>query len=90
VKGKNVLEFDLSERCIETAARREYQTLTGAMLDGTDQGTTVDAQIALLARFLRETDFPRLRAKEPRLAGGSNIRVTLRLSADGRMEWRIS
>jgi len=89
VIGKNLVELDISEHCIETAARKEHQKLTCAVLEGTDLGAALEARIALLDRFLRETDLRRLRAEDPRLAGGSDVRMKLRLSADGRVDWRI-
>jgi tRNA (adenine37-N6)-methyltransferase len=77
--------LDLSEHCIETAARRKHRRLADCALGG--GGEDGGQAMELLDRFLRETDFRRLRAEEPDLAGGFGVRVELRSGRDGRVRW---
>jgi hypothetical protein len=70
--------LDLSQHCIETAARREHRRLLEAILDLDHRDRALEDQLSVLNDFLRQKDFGRLRAEQPRLAGGAAVQVELR------------
>ena len=80
------VRLDLTEHCIETAARNEHRRRTALALAGDDgQGPA----LAVLHRFLAETDFRRLRAQHPDLRGGADIQVEVFSDEDGVVGWRV-
>jgi hypothetical protein len=70
--------LDLSQHCIETAARREHRRLLEAILDLDHRDRAMEDRLAVLTDFLKQADFGRLRAEQPQLAGGASVRVELR------------
>jgi hypothetical protein len=83
------LVLTLSESCIQTTARRAHRDLAEMLLSGPSPGRVVEARFDLLGRFLAATDFARLRAEHPELAGGSPCRVRLFSDGDGAVRWEV-
>ena len=81
--------LDLSDHCIETAAKREYRRLVDVAmsLEGDDQD--FEQKLTLLKDFLEKTNFRQLRAERPDLAGGSPVRVSVSRLPSGRVGWTI-
>jgi hypothetical protein len=79
--------LDLSEACIETAARRARQRLTDELLRDAPATTGAEETLALLDAFLAGTDFRRLRAGDEDLAGGRPCRVRLARGDGGAIVW---
>jgi ABC-type hemin transport system ATPase subunit len=79
--------LDLSQHCVETAARREHARLQAALLDRGYEAETA-GQLALVREFLDTVDFRKLRRDMPELAGGSPIRLQLVRQA-GRLQWNV-
>jgi len=77
----------LSSACIQTTAKRAHRELTTALLDGRAEGTSIEALLEMLERFLTTTDFAALRAEHPELARGTRYRVRLYRSNDGVVRW---
>ena len=83
--GELVLE--LRDACVETTARRAHRALVARALDGAT--AAMAAPLALLTRFLEQTDFRRLRARHPELAGDEACDVRLFRGEDGAVRWEI-
>lgn len=81
--------LDLSEHCVETAARHEHRRLRDALLQADDPDPALAARLDLLQRFLEQSDFRALRAGDPRLRGGAAVRVVVRGHGDG-LSWDVS
>jgi hypothetical protein len=81
--------LDLSDHCIETAAKREYRRLVDVAmaLEGDDQD--IEEKLTLLKEFLERTNFRQLRGERPDLAGGSPVQVSVRRFPSGRVGWII-
>jgi len=75
--------LDLSEHCVETAARSEHRRLTRKAIEQTEDAEDLAGPLDLLHAFLTGTDFQRVRTEDPRLAGGQNLQVVLRRGDDG-------
>jgi tRNA (adenine37-N6)-methyltransferase len=78
-----------SKSCIETAAKRARHELVAACLEDSESGVCIEEPIELLGHFLETTDFGKLRAQHPELAGGTECRVELRLCKDGTVRWEL-
>jgi hypothetical protein len=78
--------LNLSQQCLETAARSAFRTARDALLGGDH---SAGARLELLRELLEETDFAALRARHPRLAGGHKCRVRVERSPSGRVTWSI-
>ncbi len=78
-----------SGHCVETAARREFETLMNEYFDGKGS-LDIEAKLDLLSLFLRTADFPALRASDPRLSGVVDSRVLLIRDADAEHGYRIN
>jgi hypothetical protein len=81
--------LSLSHHCIETAARREHRRISGLMLEG-QAPEGAEADLVLLAEFLGQTDFRRLRAERPELCGGRPVSVELRRDGSRLDLWVIT
>lgn len=83
------LVLTLDESCISTTARRAHRELTAALLQGIEIGTSMEALVDLLQRFLSENDFPALRASHPELTGHNGCRVRLYRRKGGEVRWEL-
>jgi hypothetical protein len=72
--------------CIETAARRAWTELVQALVAGERDA---DAASRMLRDFLASTDFAKLRARHPELAGGRSRTVRLRRDENGGIVWEL-
>ena len=81
--------LDLTRHCIETAARREHRRLRDVLLQAAEPDGALEARLTLLQRFLEQTDFRRLRARDPRLCGGSPVRVAVRGLEGNGVGWDV-
>jgi len=86
---KQGIVLDLSDHCIETAAKREYRRLVDVamVLEGDDPN--LEERLTVLKEFLEETDFSRLRGQRPDLAGGAPVRVSVSRLPSGQVGWTI-
>ena len=84
------VDLELDHFCIQTAARREHARLLRRLLEAQDEDGVVMARVDLLAEFLAGTDFRRLRAEQPALAGGEVCRVTIARTPTGEPRWYLS
>ena len=84
--------LSVGDHCIQTTARHAYHELTTALLEEEGGDVTTDKLggfVTMLERFLSGTDFRKLRAEHPELAGGTRCLVELRLREDGRVLWEV-
>ena len=81
--------LDLTEHCIQTAAKHAYDRLLSTLLADEGPDESAEAHIRILTAFLEQTDFRALRAKHPALRGGAGIVVRLERSCSGAVEWLI-
>jgi hypothetical protein len=79
----------LGQGCIQTCARRARREIVDALLAGNANGVPIEPVIELLDLFLQTTDFRRLRAEHPQLAGEVRCRVRLSRTPDGAVRWEI-
>ena len=82
--------LELTERCVQTAARREHGRLVDRLMRSDADGGPDEERLELLADFLSATDFPRLRAERPELAGGTPVTFTLWRDEAGELCWAVS
>jgi hypothetical protein len=73
---KNTIILTLIDHCIETACRKERDRLADRLLDGVED-RVAEEQFQLLTRFIRDADFPSLRASDPRFSGEVPSKVRL-------------
>lgn len=85
---EDLLILDLSQRCIEAAARREHRRLCEMILTIPHPEPEVKEKLAVLQEFLEHTDFSRLRAERPELGGGSAVLVAISRSGCGAFQIR--
>ena len=83
------VELNLSQHCIQTAAKHEYQRLIRHLLGTPSVNSTVEFKIALLTEFLEQTDFRQLRADHPDLTGGSPVVVALSRDSADQVVWSV-
>lgn len=94
--------LDLSQHCIETAARQVQRRLLQEHLQSRSPSEESEAtaddhgqplrlrQLELVQDFIERADFGALRARHALLRGGSPaVRVTLQWGADGRAQWSL-
>ena len=81
--------LDLSEHCIETAAKREYRRLVDVAMSLEADDQDLEEKLTLLKDFLEKTDFRQLRGQRPDLAGGLPVRVSVSRLRSGRVGWTI-
>ena len=79
----------LGEGCIQTCARRARREIVDALLGSDADAVTLEPVIELLDLFLQTTDFRRLRAEHPELAGETPCRVRLYRRPDDTLGWEI-
>jgi hypothetical protein len=74
------VELHTGDHCIETAAKNEFRRLMDSYFAAPPgrQEQGIEEKLALLRDFLDTSDFPALRASDPRLSGyrESRIRIT--------------
>lgn len=68
--------------CIETAAKKEFESLMAQYFDATGNTEMIEMQIALLSDFLKTANFPKLRSSDPRLSGEIESTVVLERHGD--------
>jgi hypothetical protein len=79
----------LGEGCIQTCARRARREIVDALLAGDANEVAIETVVELLDLFLQTTDFRRLRAQHPQLAGEVPCRVRLYRTSDGAVRWEM-
>jgi hypothetical protein len=79
----------LGEGCIETCARRARREVVDALLANDANEAAIEPVVELLDLFLQTTDFRRLRAEHPQLAGEVPCRVRLYRTPDGAVRWEV-
>ncbi len=83
------LVLDLSRHCIETAAVHAYRSLVDAFVGHSGRDPNMEEKLVLVHAFLQTSDFAKLRAEHPELAGGSAIRIRLQRSNSGGVTWNV-
>lgn len=63
------IKLHLKNHCIETASKKELKRLTDTYLESTDSPDDILKMIELLQDFIKQSDFPALRAGDERLSG---------------------
>ena len=81
--------LDLSSHCIETAVRGAYRGLVDAFVGRPDHDADMEEKLVLMHDFLLTSDFAKLRAEHPVLAGGSAVRIRLQRSNAGGVTWNV-
>jgi tRNA (adenine37-N6)-methyltransferase len=79
----------LDDVCIQTRAKRVLNQMVASSLVSTSAQLPQAAPIDLLARFLEETDFGKLRSQIPQLRGGNDCLVRLFHGKDGNIQWEL-
>lgn len=79
----NTIILTLNDHCIETVCRKERDRLADRLLDGVEDRVAKE-QFQLLTRFIREADFPSLRASDPKFSGEVPSKVRLE-EKDGKI-----
>ncbi len=64
-----VLKLHLKNHCIRTAAKKYYKVLIDQYFENIGDVDEILMKIELLRDFLKESDFPRLRAENEKLSG---------------------
>jgi len=64
-----VIKLHLKNHCIETAANKQLKSLTGQYFESSGSDDEILEKIELLQEFIKESDFPGLRAGDERLSG---------------------
>ncbi len=85
------MRLHIAEHCIETAIKRRYRRIQSLFLEleESDQRFHEYAQsLQQIETFLRHTDFRKLRAERPELAGGFDLEVEL-VQGDHPSEFEI-
>ena len=80
--------LDLSFHCVQTAARKEHARLEQLLLAGRPE-LEAQERLMLLGEFLESTDFKKLRAERPELAGGTPVQLEVWRTPSGGVEWSI-
>lgn len=83
-----VSRLRLDGHCIACAVNRRAHELIEGLLNCEDEAVIQDLnrELERLTRFHQRTDFNRLRAEKPELAGSRCVDVTLREDATGRFD----
>jgi len=71
--------LDLSPFCVQTAAKRRYESLLNGYFKADGDKSVMEEQIEGLTFFLKYADFGYLRRRYPELDGGINTRIILRI-----------
>ena len=79
-----IIELDLSQHCIETEIRRQYNCAVSSLLRKKAPADTLEPIIELTQSCLEQLDFAVLRSAHRALAGGTRSRVQL-LAHDGEI-----
>jgi hypothetical protein len=85
----NIIYLDLTEHCIETAARHAHRQVTDLLMKSDSADTILEAKLVILNDLLQAENFAQLRTDHPELAGGSPIRVALQRAPSRRVSWRV-
>jgi hypothetical protein len=82
--------LDLTDHCIQTAAKHEYERVLATLLADAPQDEATEERLALLTEFLETADFRALRADHAELRDGSGEIVRLGRTPDGIIEWSVA
>jgi len=79
--------LELDQFCIETTARRPYQSLMEEVLEGEEEAPGVAETLEILREFLEQQDFPAIRTAHHELCGGYRVRVRIFRGGEGNVCW---
>ena len=74
------ITFDLTNHCIETAAKKNYERLIRRYLKKEtlpEEKAGIEDRMEILKYFLEHADFPRLRSRYPLLSGNHSHQVVI-------------
>ncbi len=77
------IQISISSHCIETAARKEYDSLMDRYFTEDDTEGLLEDRIELLREFLESSDFSSLRDSDPGLAGSVPVTVEIFRNSEG-------
>lgn len=85
------VNLDLSNHCIETAAKKEFKSLVDLMLSENQNGdeSVISEKIELLRKFLLVNNFIELRASDIRLSGTRKSEVVIFRDMNGNPALKI-
>jgi hypothetical protein len=78
-----MVNLNVKNHCIETAARMELNRLMETYFKTDDVEGELDGKIELIRDFLEKSDFPGLRSSDPRLSGEREAEVILSRNGNG-------
>jgi len=78
-----VVNLNVKNHCIETAARIELNRLMETYFRTDDVEGELDGKIELIRDFLEKSYFPGLRSSDPRLSGERESEVILSRNGNG-------
>ncbi|MBN2467540.1 MAG: hypothetical protein JXD19_05255 [Deltaproteobacteria bacterium] len=84
------INLDLRKHCVETAAKKSYQSVLALALKDDSAVETLGTELEMLKTALETFDFETLRGRHPQLSGGYDDEVVLFLGDDGRIGIRIN
>jgi hypothetical protein len=80
------VKLNVNKHCIEAAAKEFLRELVRELLNKENIAGELEKQVEILKEFLEKTEFGRVRAKFPELAGGTDMDVYLKKGAGGGFE----
>ncbi len=83
------IKLDLSNYCIETAVRRQYNKTLSQYFTATDREERIETELDILMQALEKFDFPRLRRTYPELDGHGDHEVILETDIQGQPVIRL-
>jgi hypothetical protein len=84
------VSLHIKNHCIETEARNEYNRLMDTYFSTDDIEGALDEKIELLRDFLENSDFPKLRSSDERLAGAFESEVVIKRNINGKVILEVS
>ena len=81
------LVLELDGFCIQTTGQQVHRRLMKGLLESRLEGPLVEGAVELLARFLAQEDFSRIRGNDPELAGDHRANVRVFREPDGQVHW---
>ncbi len=84
------IKLHVKDHCIECAAKRELNDLMHAYFSKSDTSKDTEEKIELIRRFLTESDFPKLRGSDERLAGIKESSVCIYTDENNELKVEIT